>query len=90
VFVEVSEGEPMLTVGGVLSTVNVVDGPAAGALPLALLAVPAAIDIPIVPSPVIEDIVTVRVEVPVPLTAAVPLAVPVLFNVTFPAASVML
>jgi len=81
----------MLTVGAVLSTVNVVDGPAAAALlPALSLAVDAAIDMPIVPSPVIDDTVTVRVEVPDPLTAAVPLAVPVLFNVTLPAASVTL
>ncbi len=78
----------MLKVGTVLSTVKVALGPAAAAEPIALLAVPAAIDIPSVPSPVRPLIVTVRAVVPVPLTATVPLAVPVLFNVTFAAASV--
>jgi len=54
------------------------------------VAVPEAIDIPIVPSPVIEDTVIVRVVLPVPLTPTLPLAVPVLLSVTFPAASVTL
>ena len=45
------------------------------------LAVPAAIEMPKVPSPVIPEIVTVRV-LPLPETLTVPLAVPVLFNVT--------
>ena len=51
-----------------LSTVKVVLGPAAGAvLPTASLAVPAAMEIPMLPSPVIPEIVTVRVVVPVPV-----------------------
>src|SRR6266446_5011047 len=62
---------PSLTVapaaeGGVLSTVKVALGPAAGAvLPAVSVAVPAAMDIPRVPSPVRLETVTVRV-VPVP------------------------
>jgi len=76
-------------VGAVLSTLNVLLGPAAGAvLPAVSDAVLAAIEIPSVPSPVILEIVTVRVVLPVPVTATVPLAVPVLFSVTLPATSV--
>src|SRR5262245_26203593 len=68
--------------GGVLSTANVALGPAARALlPAASVAVPAAREIPRAPSPVMPDSVTVRV-VPVPETATVALAVPVLFSVT--------
>ena len=79
----------MLTVGAVLSTVNVADGPADGAwFPALSCAVFASNDMPSVPSPVIVDIVTVRVLLPVPLTATDPL-VPLLFNVTSPAASVI-
>src|SRR6266516_2372558 len=67
--------------GAVLSTVKVVLGPAAGAvLPAVSLAVPAAIEIPSVPSPVIPERVTVRVVVPLPDTATVAPAVPVAFN----------
>src|SRR3990172_9032331 len=63
-------------------TKKVVLGPAAAALFVAKsLAVPAAIDIPSVPSPIMLEMVTVRVAVPVPLTATVPLAVPVLFRI---------
>ena len=61
-----------------LSTLKVVLGPAVGAwLAEASLAVPAAMEIPKVPSPVMPEIVTVRVDVPEPDTAMVPLAVPV-------------
>ena len=75
--------------GGVLSTVKVALGPAAGAmLPAVSDAVPAAMEMPIVPSPTVLVMVTVRV-VPEPETKTVPLAVPVLFNVTFPAVSVL-
>src|SRR6185369_993921 len=75
--------------GGVLSTMNVALGPAAGALlPAVSEAVPAAMEIPIVPSPVVFVMVIVRV-VPEPDTRTVPFAVPVLFNVTFPTASVL-
>jgi hypothetical protein len=77
------------TVGGVLSTRKVVLGPAAAALlPAVSVAVPAAIEIPSVPSPVRLLIVIVRV-VPEPVTPTVPLAVPVLLRVTFPVASVL-
>ena len=83
------EGGLIVTVGGVFPTANVPLGPVAGAkLPARSLAVPAAIDIPNVPSPVIPEIVTVRV-LPLPLTAIVPLAVPVLFNVTAEAINVL-
>jgi hypothetical protein len=80
----------VVNVGGVLSTLNVVLGPAAGAvLPAVSLAVPAAIEIPRVPSPEMLLIVTVRV-VPLPgATAKAPLAVPVLFSVMFPTANVL-
>ena len=54
--------------GAVLSTMNVPLGPAAGArLPARSEAVPAAMDIPNVPLPVMPLIVTVRVR-PEPLT----------------------
>src|SRR5882724_11420631 len=77
------------TVGAVLSTVKVVLGPAAGALfPAVSVAVPAAMEIPIVPSPVRLESVTVRV-VPVPVTAFAAVAVPVVFSVMLAAASVL-
>ena len=80
----------MEIVGAVLSTVNVVLALDAGAvLPAVSLAVPAAIEMPSVPSPEMLEIVTVRV-VPVPDTASVPVAVPVVFSVMFPVASVLL
>ena len=79
-------GGPIDIVGPVLSTVKVVLGPAAGAgLEAPSVAVPAAIEIPNVPSPVIPLIVTVRVDVPVPVTDTDPVALPVVFNVTFAA-----
>ena len=72
------------TVGPVLSTVKVALGPAAGArLPARSEAVPAAIEIPREPSPVMLPMVTVRVR-PEPETLSVPLAVPVAFRVMFP------
>src|SRR5947208_1787626 len=75
--------------GAVLSTVKVVLGPAeAAVLPAVSLAVPDAIEIPRVPSPVIGERVTIRVAVPVPDTATVAAAVPVVFNVMSPDASV--
>src|SRR5436190_1762464 len=74
--------------GAVLSTVNVVLGPAAGALfPAVSVAVPAAMEMPSVPSPVMLESVTVRV-LPVPVTPTVAL-VPLAFNVTFPADNVL-
>jgi hypothetical protein len=77
------------TFGGVLSTVNVALGPAAAAvLPAVSLAVPAAIEMPSVPSPVILLSVTVRV-LPEPETPTVALAVPVEFSVILPGARVL-
>ena len=73
----------MLIVGETLSTTNVALGPAAGAkLPALSVAVPAAMVIPKVPSPVIELMVTVRL-LPVPVTAIIPEAVLVVFRVMF-------
>ena len=84
-----TDGDPILKVGTVLSSVNVVDGPALNdKLPEASLAVPAAIEIPTVPSPEQDDRVTVRVVVPVPLTAAEQVAVPVVLMVISLLASV--
>jgi len=76
--------------GAELSTVKVALGPAAGVrLPAVSEAVPAAMEIPIVPSPVMPERVTVRV-VPVPvMPIVVALAVPVVFSVMFPDASVL-
>jgi hypothetical protein len=72
----------MLIVGAVLSTVNVALGPAEGArFPALSWAVPPSIEIPSVPSPLIPLIVTVGVAVVPLLTAMLPLAVPVVFNV---------
>ena len=78
-----------MIVGAVLSTVKIVLGPAAGArFPAVSLAVPAAIEMPNVPLPVIPLIVTVRVA-PLQDTPTEPLAVPVAFNVTSPGANVL-
>ena len=83
------EGALIVTVGAVLSTVNVALGPAAGALlPAVSVAVAAASEIPREPLPVMLEIVTVRVA-PLPVTATVPLALPVLFNVTLAATRVL-
>ena len=77
-----AEGALIVTEGGVLSTAKVSLGPAASAKrPTESTAVPAATEIPKVPSPVIPEIVTVRV-LPLPDTLTIPLAVPVLFKVT--------
>ena len=79
----VFEGALMLIVGEELSTMNGVLGPAAGALlPAGSPAVPAPMEIPSVPPPVIALMVTVY-RVPAPLTLTVPLAVPVLLSVMF-------
>ena len=51
-------------------------------------AVPAATEIPYVPSPVMLESVTVREVVPDPVTATVAVAVPVVFRVTLPVARV--
>ena len=75
--------------GAVLSTVKVVLGPAAPAVfPAVSLAVPEAMEMPNVPSPLMLDSVTVRVD-PLPLTPTVAVAVPVVFNVTLPFARVI-
>lgn len=75
--------------GGVLSTVKVTLGPPTDAkLPPKSLAVPAATEIPNVPSPLTPEIVTVR-EAPLPVTPRVPVAVPVLLSVMFPALKVL-
>ena len=71
------------------STVMADAGPAAAAvLPAASVAVPAANEMARVPLPEIEPIVTVRLEVPVPDTLTVPVAVPVALRATFAALSV--
>ena len=76
-------------VGDVLSTRNVALGPAAGArLPTVSEAVPALSESPKVPSPVIDEIVTIRV-LPEPETATAPLAVPVLLSVMLALESVL-
>src|SRR5437867_12004637 len=75
--------------GPVLSTTNVVLGPAAGAvLPAVSVPLPAAMEIPSVPSPVMLESVTVRV-VPVLDTPIDSLPLPVAFNVLSPDASVL-
>ena len=82
--------EESAAVGAVLSAKKVALGPAAAAvLPARSLAVPAAIEMPSVPSPVMPERVTVRV-LPDPLIPTVPVAVSVVFTVTSPAVSVML
>ena len=88
-FAFVTEGALIDKVGTVLSSIKVVDGPALKAeFPAESAAVPEAIEIPIVPSPEQEDSVTVRVEVPAPLTAAEHVADPDVLTVTSPLASV--
>src|SRR5437762_3360744 len=75
--------------GPLLSTVNVVLGPAAGAvLPSVSVAVPAAMEIPREPLPVMLESVTVR-DVPVPVTAIDAVAVPVVFSVISATPSVL-
>jgi hypothetical protein len=78
-------GEPIEMLTAVLSTVNVELGPAAAAeLPARSLAVLAATLMPMVPEPVMLEMVTVRVAVPDPLIETVPFAVPVGFSVMLP------
>lgn len=87
VFVIVLDGAPIEIDTTPFDTVNGVLGPApAAVLPAVSLAVPAAIEIASVPSPVMPLTVTVRVAVPVPVTLTVPFAVPVFTRVTLPAA----
>ena len=82
VSVEADEGEPIPTDGRVFATLKVPLGPTPGQLPELFDAVPDAMVMPSVPSPVMLDTVTVRLEVPLPDTPIVPFAVPVLFRVT--------
>ena len=83
------EGDPMLKVGAVLSSVKVLEGPAAAVeFPAASAAVADAIEIPIVPSPEQLESVTVLVAVPAPDTAAVHVAVPVALTEISPLARV--
>src|SRR5437667_3089610 len=79
----------LLMAGPVLSTVNGVLGPAAGAaLPAVSVAVPARMEIPSVPLPERLQSVTVRVRSE-PVTAIDASAVPVLFRVISVADSVL-
>ena len=72
-------------------TANVSLGPAPGAGTLAAsVAVPAIIEMPSVPSPVIFETRMRRWSADTQYTLTVPVAVPVLFRVTCDAASVML
>lgn len=82
--VRVADGAPIVALGIEFATWKVALGPAESADPAAFVAVPAATDMPRVPSPVIPDMVTVRVVRSVPVTVTVPLAVPVLFRITLP------
>ena len=79
--VDVTDGDPITSDGTGFVTANVELAPVADAEPVEFEAVPAAMEMPRVPLPVISDIVTVRVDVPDPLTETVPLAVPVLLTV---------
>ena len=82
-----ADGVPVVEITGV-TTVKIAEV-AAGAVFVALsVAVPAAIEMPRVPAPVMPEIVTVY-AVPEPDRATVPLAVPVLFNVIFASAKVL-
>ena len=76
--------------GGVLSTLNVALGPAVGAgLFDASVAVPAAREMPSVPSPAMFESSTVRVVVPVPDTPIDAVALPVAFKVMLAGESVI-
>ena len=84
------EGSEIERVGAILSTTKVALAADAGAVfPAVSKAVPAAIEIPSVPFPVMPEMVTVRAVLPVPLTLTVPAADPAGFsNVISPAARV--
>ena len=85
-----AEGVPIEIDGAVLSTVKVPLGPAAAAvLPAVSLAVPAAMEMPSVPSPVMLERVTVRVEPEPETLTLLAEAEPVEFTVTLPELSVM-
>ena len=80
-----AEGAEIVATGPVLTTANVALGPAAGArLPEESAPVPAAIEMPSVPPPVMPLIVTVRVA-PEPVTAILPVALPLELSVMFDA-----
>ncbi len=90
VLVRVADGDPIDRVGALLLTVKVVLGPAPEAVfPARSEAVPEAIDIPSVPSPLMLEMVIVLVE-PVPESVTVPSAVPVLLRVILPGPSEMI
>ncbi len=84
-----TEGPLINIVGAGGATVKVALGPAAGEFPSWLDAVPAIMDIPSVPLPVMLEMVTSRVVVPAPVTETAPFAVPVLFKITLPLANLM-
>jgi hypothetical protein len=85
--VTLPEGAPMDALGSVLLTRKVVLVGAAGAvLPAASVAVPDAMEIASVPSPVMEPMLTVRCALPLPETLTTPFALPVFTRVMFPAA----
>ena len=78
----VTDGAPMASVGTVLSTLKVLEGPTPEAVfPAASAAVPLPTVMDVVPSPVQDVSVIVRVVVPVPLTALEHEAVPVSLTV---------
>ena len=85
----VTDGELITNVGAVLSTIKVEEGPVPEAVfPEASDAVPEAIEMETVPSPVQLVSVIVRVEAPAPLTAFEQVAVPVVLSEISPEASV--
>ena len=88
--VAVVEGEPIESVGGVVSTTNVALGPAPSAVfPSVSLAVPGRMEIPSVPSPVRPVISTLRTLPLPPKTPTVPRAVPVEFIMMLEAVNVL-
>ena len=88
-FSKLTEGAPIFTEGPELSTMNAVEGPAAGARLLAASdAVPAAMLMATVPSPKQKDKVTERVVFPDPLTLIEQFAVPVVTKLMFALANV--
>ena len=86
--VEVSVVVPPGTVMVGVTTLKVDEVDAGAVLPALSEAVPAAIEMPKVPAPVIPEMVTVY-EVPEPDNPTVPLAVLVLLSVIFPSAKVL-
>lgn len=80
-------GVPVVEMMGV-TTLKAVDADAVDVFPALSLAVPAAIEIPNVPLPVMPEMATVY-EVPEPDKPTVPLAVPVWLSVILPGTSVL-